>query len=141
MNTRLLTFLAGLAALGTSLGALDLSGFTSIFPAGWAKWFAIIPPLGAALVHFALAWGDYLDDGKKNDSFKVKCPPVTFVLALILSLSALVFTSCAQNGGPLIPIRLALDDPDSGLSASYSAKGGLGLSYTTPAPRRILSEK
>ena len=141
MNKRLLGFLAGLAALGSALGILDLSGFTSIFPAGWAKWIALIPPLGAAIVHFALAWGDYLDDGVKNDSFKVQLNPVTILLALIITLGALVSCSCTQNGGPLIPVRLSLDDPESGLSATYSAKGGIGLTYTAPARGRIIREK
>ncbi len=123
MNKRILAILAGIAALGTALGALDLSGFTSIFPAGWGKWFAIIPPIGAALVHFALAWGDYLDDGQKNDSFRVKCPALVWIAALIF---ALVCSSCQ------VPLSISLEDARSGLRASYGSKSGLGLSYSTP---------
>lgn len=131
MNQKLLAFLAGLAALGTALGALDLTGFTSIFPEGWGKWFAILPPLGATIVHFALAWGDYMDDGKRNDSFK--CAPLVWISALILAL--------ACSGCQGVPLSISLEDARSGLSGTYSSKSGLGLTYTAPARGRVIRAK
>jgi hypothetical protein len=120
MNSPLLKFLAGLAALGSTLGILDLSKVTNLLPPGWALPVALIPAIGAALVHFALAWGDYLDDGQKNDSF-LRCAAWAVLGALVLALS-----SCQ------VPLSISLADARSGISGTYSSKGGVGLSYSRP---------
>jgi hypothetical protein len=123
MKTPLLKFLAGLAALGSTLGVLDLSKVTNILPPKVAFWVALLPPIGAAIVHFALAWGDNLDDGQANDSFKVKCSALVLLGAIFIALAC---TSCQ------VPLSISLADARSGIAGTYSSKGGLGLSYTRP---------
>jgi hypothetical protein len=70
--TRFLHCLAALLSLLTLLGAADLSGIVKLLPEGWAALVATLPPLALALGHCALALGDQLDDGVKNNSFPPK---------------------------------------------------------------------
>ena len=121
MKSPLLKFLAGLAALGSALGILDLSKVTDLLPPGWALPVALIPPIGAAIVHFALAWGDRLDDGEVNDSFK--CSPLALIAAVVIALAC---------SGCQVPLSISLEDARSGISGTYSSKSGLGLTYTRP---------
>lgn len=66
---RTLHILAAILAGLTAFGAADLSGIIHLLPEGWAAFVATLPPLALALGHSALALGDVLDDGKKNNSF------------------------------------------------------------------------
>ncbi len=95
MKTRILSFLAAVAAILTFLGGLDLSGIASILPDTVATAFATALPLFAGVVHLVKALADLIDDGQINGSIKV--------LALFLVAGALCgpLTSCAGLGSAI----------------------------------------
>jgi hypothetical protein len=93
MKTRLLSFLAAIAAVLTVLGGLDLSGIVHLFPDHVATGLATILPSFAAVVHLIRTIGDVVDDGKVNGSWSPKLYPVCMWLTLGMLSWPLV--SCA----------------------------------------------
>lgn len=84
-----LNALKALAAISASVAGLDLTGILPLLPEGWSTYVLLIPTIGAAVVHTASVIGDYMDDGKKNDTF-------TYGVLLMVGLSCL-FTSCSVS--------------------------------------------
>lgn len=89
MKSRILSFLAAVAAVLTVLGGLDLSGILSLFPDHVATGLATVLPGIAALVHVVNTLGDAYDNGKIDGSFK------GYAVAGLLGLSCLLLPSCA----------------------------------------------
>lgn len=85
-----LQFLAAVAALASGVAGLDLAGVVHLIPSPWDAWVAVAPAGAATVFHFLIGIGDLLDDGQKNDSFKVRLLPW-----LLLAPVALCFSSCA----------------------------------------------
>lgn len=88
-----ISILAAVAAVLSALAGLDLAGVIDILPPAVAPWVAVGPPIAAAALHFVVALGDLLDDGKKNGSFKFGRfgPVVAFLLVICFCLAS---TSC-----------------------------------------------
>ena len=95
MNPRLLAFIATLAAVLSAIGGADLAGFISLLPENWAAGFAVALPVLAAFKHFLDIFGDYADDGKRNNSFNPTLKLVPIVMWLTLGVLALPLCSCS----------------------------------------------
>ncbi|MBB5351361.1 hypothetical protein HNR46_001597 [Haloferula luteola] len=109
-----LHILAAVAAACSALGGLDLKGIINILPENVAGVIAILPVAAIALGHVILLVGDYLDDGKKNDSFgKLSA----ILLPLLLAVGFLTLQSCTGvisglTGQPVASVAvLRLDEP------------------------------
>lgn len=103
VKTRIPSFLAAAAAFLTLLGGLDLSGIVSILPAPVATGFATALPLLAGIVHLIKAFGDFLDDGKINGSFKA------LALFLVCGISV-ALASCAVPDGWRVNLQTPYGD-------------------------------
>ena len=71
MSTRsLLRALTAVAAVSTAVAGLDLTSVINILPNNVAAIItAITLPVALAVKEVAVVIGDYLDDGKRNNSF------------------------------------------------------------------------
>jgi hypothetical protein len=122
MRTKLLSYLTVTAAIIAALAALDLSGIATLIPGDHAAPVAWISGGLATALTIVRAIGDLLDDGKPNGSFK--CPAWVAIGALLLACACM--TSCGT------PLALRVFDPEHGIGASYSSKGGIGIEYVRP---------
>lgn len=95
MNPRFLAFVASLAAVLSAIGGADLAGFISLLPENWAAFCAVALPVVAAFKHFLDVFGDYADDGKRNNSFNPTLKLVPLVMWLTLGVLALPLCSCS----------------------------------------------
>ena len=95
MNPRFLAFIATLAAVLSAVGGADLAGFISLLPENWAAGFAVALPVVAAFKHFLDIFGDYADDGKRNNSFNPTMKVLPVLLWLTLGVLALPLCSCS----------------------------------------------
>lgn len=99
------------------IGGADFLNLLAFFPAETAKWLMISgPALATSAKPLVMLIGDYVDDGVKNNSFKVDQLPV---LLLVVGLASLLLPSCQG---------LAVQSPYGSLSSS---KGG--MLYTPPS--------
>jgi len=90
VKAKILHYLSATAYGASFVAGLNLIGVATFLPAHIAKPVMLVPPLFGVLGHSALAIGDYLDDGVKNDSFK--CAPLACLAALCVAVLSL--TSC-----------------------------------------------
>lgn len=98
MKTRILSFLAAVAAVLTVLGGLDLSGIVHLFPDNVATGLATVLPGLAAVVHLVNTLADAIDDGKINGSWSPKLYPLCMWLTLGLLSFPLVSCAGLQSG-------------------------------------------
>lgn len=96
MKAKLLHYLSATAYGASFIAGLNLIGVATFLPAHIAKPLMLVPPLFGVIGHSALAIGDYLDDGVKNDSFK--CAPLALLAAALIAVSAC--TSCTVTTAP-----------------------------------------
>lgn len=66
-----LLILAAVGAALSALGGMDIVGIITFLPDQWASFLAIAPPIAAASVHVIQAVGDVLDNGIRDNSFKI----------------------------------------------------------------------
>ncbi|MCU0797414.1 MAG: hypothetical protein MUF31_15950 [Akkermansiaceae bacterium] len=111
---KVLQILAAVAAACSAVAGLDLAGILDILPEQVAPWVAVAPPVAAALFHAAIAIGDILDDGERNDSFG-KLPLLLFTLGLaFLVLPSCSVVASAITGQPIAADSVVrVDDPTS----------------------------
>ena len=86
-NVTILRFLTAVGSALTTLAALDLAGLAHLFEPGVAAYLLAAGPAALALKEIVVVLGDWFDDGKPNQSFKVGVLAVALVL---LSLPLLV---------------------------------------------------
>lgn len=83
--------------LGGFLGGADFLQLVAILPPDWAAWLLIAgPAFASASKPAVMLIGDLVDDGVKNDSFKL---PLMFFFAGCLALGSLALNSCASLPG------------------------------------------
>jgi hypothetical protein len=118
---QLIRILQLIGILAAFIGSADFLQLLAIVPPDTAKWLIVSGPAFAAAVKPLITLiGDYLDDGVKNDSFKV-----SMVLLPFLILAFMLLPGCQG---------LSVTSPYGDFS---SAKDGLVI-YTPPArPVRI----
>ena len=107
VKTKLLSFLAAVAAFLTFVGGLDLAGIVGFLPDTVATGFATALPLLAGIVHLIKALGDFIDDGKINQSWSVKLYPVALWLTLGVLSWPLVSCAAITSGVTGQPIATA----------------------------------
>lgn len=95
MNPRFLAFIATVAAVLSAVGGADLAGFVSLLPENWAAAFAVALPVVAAFKHFLDIFGDYADNGKRDNSFNPTLKVLPILLWLTLGVLALPLCSCS----------------------------------------------
>jgi hypothetical protein len=105
MKTRLLSFLAAVAAVLTVLGGLDLSGMVHLFPDNVATGLATILPGLAAAVHLVKTIGDAFDDGEINGSFRAVATGLICGSLLFLPSCAGVFSGVTGLPIPTTPVQ------------------------------------
>jgi hypothetical protein len=106
-----------LGIIMTFIGGADFLNLLAFFPAETAKWLMISgPALATSAKPIVMLIGDYVDDGIKNNSFKVDQLPI---LLLVAGLASLLLPSCQG---------LTVQSPYGSLSSS---KGG--MLYTPPS--------
>lgn len=88
-NVTILRFLTAVASGLSTLAALDLAGVANVFDPATAKYLLAAGPAALAVKELVVVLGDWFDDGKPNQSFKVGI--WCFALAV---LTAGFFTSC-----------------------------------------------
>jgi len=105
-----------LGVLAGFIGGADFLQLLPLFPPDIAKWLMVSgPAFAAGAKPLLMLIGDYLDDGVKNDSFKV-----SLILIPFLALMCLWATGCAG-------VSVATPYGDF-----YSAKDGT-VSYSPPS--------
>jgi NADH:ubiquinone oxidoreductase subunit 6 (subunit J) len=135
MKSRILKVLAGATALGSFLGGLSLTGWAAVFPPDVAAVLVIVPPLGAAIVHFATAMGDRIDDGQANGSF-LRCHPLAFLFSLLLALNCAMFmTSCTTVTNP-DGTSVTKSDPEAAKPWTDLARDLIGIFRPLNTPPR-----
>jgi len=122
MKPKLLSYLTITAAIITALSALDLSGIAALMPGDHDATVAWISGGLTTLLTIVRSIGDLLDDGKPNNSFR--CPAWVALGALLIACACM--SSCGT------PLNLRVFDPEHGIGASYSTKGGIGVEYVRP---------
>lgn len=106
MKAKTLSILTAILAIVAVLGAMDLSGFLSLFPGDSASTATAISGGLATLGTIIRAIGDWMDDGQVNGSFgKIKCHPVALICAA--TLAVLGMSSCAD----MRRVNLSLSTP------------------------------
>ena len=89
-NVTILRFLTAVGSALSTLAALDLAGVANVFEPATAKYLLAVGPAALAVKDLVVVLGDWFDDGKPNQSFKVG------VFCFALAVLALPFlTSCA----------------------------------------------
>ena len=98
MKLKLLRLLSGLALLAGGLAGLDLTGLTSIFPEAFRATILSGALILAGSKDTLIALGDQLDDGVRNNSFKLlPCLLIGLSIATAASLTGCV-TTTAKDG-------------------------------------------
>lgn len=83
--------------LGGFLGGADFLQLLAVLPPEWAAWLLIAGPAFAAGSKPAVMLiGDFVDDGLKNNSFKI---PIMFFFVGCLALGSMGLNSCANLPG------------------------------------------
>jgi hypothetical protein len=95
MKTKFLRFLSGAALITGGLAGLDLSGLTALFPAEIRGTVIAASLLLAGSKDVVVALGDLLDDGVRNNSFKMLMWVLAPIMALTLTLGLL--TGCVST--------------------------------------------
>jgi formate hydrogenlyase subunit 4 len=109
-----------LGILAGFVGGADFLQLLAIVPPETSKWLLVSGPAFAAGIRpLILLVGDYLDDGVKNDSFKI-----SLVLLPFLVLMCLWVTGCAG---------LSVQSPYGNIDTTKS-----GLTIYTPPARPII---
>ena len=93
MKLKLLRLLSGLALLAGGLAGLDLTGLTSIFPEAFRATILSGALILAGSKDTIIALGDQLDDGVRNNSFKL----LPFLLIGVSFAAAAMLTSCVTT--------------------------------------------
>ena len=89
-NVTILRFLTAVGSALSTLAALDLAGVANVFEPATAKYMLAVGPAALAVKELVVVLGDWFDDGKPNQSFKVG------VFCFALAVLAIPFlTSCA----------------------------------------------
>jgi hypothetical protein len=114
MNPRFLAFISTLAAVASAIGGADLAGFVSLLPENWAAFCAVALPVVAAFKHFLDIFGDYADNGKRDNSFNPTLKVLPILLWLTLGVLALPLCSCSGlmsgiTGVPPEPVAVKRD--------------------------------
>ncbi len=86
MKRKLLNGLLALAGLCTVIGGLDLTQILPLLPDHVAAWLAMALPVVITAEKLIVAIGDLLDDGKRNDSFRVGALALLLIPALLFAL-------------------------------------------------------
>lgn len=118
---RALLWLTVIAGICTVIGGLDLTQILPLLPDHVAAWLVMALPSVVTIQKATVAIGDLLDDGIKNDSFKVGL----LIGGLILGCQLL--TGCAGT-----PVAVRITDPESGIYGGYSSKSGLSIGIVRP---------
>ena len=87
---RLIQFLG---FLSLSLGGAELNGFIQILPKGWGPWLVTLGPTLLASKPLLQILGDWLDNGKPDNSFKLQSMILPFFL-VIAPMFSIVLVSC-----------------------------------------------
>jgi len=90
-KTRILTWLTAIAGIATILGGLDLTEILPLLPDHIAAMLTLALPVVITVGKIAVAIGDLLDDGLRNNSFKVG------LMLLLAVLLAAGMTSCVAS--------------------------------------------
>ena len=79
----ILRFLTAVGAGLTTLASLDLTGIAPLFDDNVAIYLLATGPAALCLKELVVVLGDWLDDGKPNQSFKVALLAVALVVAAL----------------------------------------------------------
>lgn len=129
VKAKLLHTLSSIGAICSAAGGLNLVGVISFLPPKIAAALAIAPPVVAALGHAAMALGDALDDGERNDSFKIRCSAFALIAALLVALA------CPSCVSATAPDGTVTETPDRGLIDSATETGFRLLDRLLPPPK------
>lgn|GEM_PF-1711820 len=138
MKAKLLHYLSATAYGASFIAGLNLIGVATFLPAHIAKPVMLVPPLFGVLGHSALAVGDYLDDGVKNDSFK--CAPLACLAALCLAVLGLTSCGVVETKPDGTKIEKKPDNTTIGLVVGVGLKV-LELLHSEPAAPVVLPTK
>lgn len=113
MNKRIVSFLAGVLALLTFVGGLDLTGIITLLPDPVAKALVLALPLLAGFKHLVTACGDFADDGQINGSFKLFPFLLVLGVGMMFALSSCAALGSAATGQPIpaTPVQRAGGEP------------------------------
>lgn len=71
MNKRnILRLLTAGASMATAAAVVDLTSVAQVLPDNVSKFIILVGPLCLGIKEVAVVIGDYLDNGKRDDSFK-----------------------------------------------------------------------
>jgi hypothetical protein len=70
MKTNLLRVLTAVGAAASAVATLNLGGFITVMPPDVAVYILGGSAAALAVKELAVVLGDFIDDGKRNDSFK-----------------------------------------------------------------------
>jgi hypothetical protein len=99
-NVTILRFLTAVGSALTTLAALDLAGLAHLFEPGVAAYLLAAGPGALALKEIVVVLGDWFDDGKPNQSFKVGVLAMALVvvcLPLLVSCTAPPLSGTVEN--------------------------------------------
>jgi len=114
-----LRIVAMVGAFITAAGMVDFTGVASILPADIAAWLLIVGPLLMGSEKGLLVLGDYLDNGKRDNSFKL---PAVLLPFLLLGVFSVLTVSCVDTSFRFTPDGCALVDYEKD-GKTYSAGG------------------
>jgi hypothetical protein len=127
---KILRILTAISSGATSLSVFDLNGIVSVVPGKFAGPLLGITVGIAAVKELAVVAGDYLDNGKRDGSFK--CAALAFIAAgviAVLGMTSCVSLTTAPDG------TVTEKRPDS---TAIERVAGFGLSLAEilrPAPK------
>lgn len=105
--------------IGGFLGGADFLQIMPLFPPDFAAWLLVAgPTFAAASKPLILFLGDWLDDGVKNDSFKI--PLALFLVAIVTLTASLGLVGCSG-------LTFTLSTPYGDASGSPDGSGTVTL--------------